>query len=143
MGITYTIDHEQRLVLARGLETVTAEDLFQYQKEVWSRPDVQGYDEIVDMSAVTHIVRPTPDGMRELAEFSAKMDASSSGAKFAIVAPDDVAFGLGRMYEAFRAVNEQSTKQVQVFRTLPEARLWLAEQEQSEEMKETNPAETG
>jgi len=43
------------------------------------------------------------------------------------VAPADLVFGLGRMYETYRGLNERSTKEVAVFRTRPEALDWLAE----------------
>lgn len=143
MGITYTIDHDQRLVFARGEATMTSEDIFRYQNEVWSRPEVRGYNEIIDMNGVTQIVQPSPEGMRSLAQLSASMDAGTAGAKFAIVAPKDLAFGLGRMYETFRAMTPQSTKQVQVFRSLTEALLWLANTEESDLEAVKKPMETG
>jgi len=49
----------------------------------------------------------------------------SSPSKFAIVAPQALPFGLGRMYEMYREMNEHSTKQVRVFRTRQKAVEWL------------------
>ena len=126
MPIDYRIDHERHLVLAEGSGAVTADEIFAYQREAWTRTDVQGYDEIVDMSRVERIVEPSTEGMRRLAALSAKADPLGGGTKFAIVAPQDFAFGLGRMYEAYRALNERSTKQVAVFRTREEAFRWLS-----------------
>lgn len=51
MPIEYTIDHERRLVLAKATGVFTDEDVFGYQKEVWSRPDVDGYSELVEEPA--------------------------------------------------------------------------------------------
>jgi hypothetical protein len=48
--IDYLINHERRVVLARCRGVLTDEDVFGYQHEVWSRPEVAGYDELVDMS---------------------------------------------------------------------------------------------
>ena len=87
MPIDYVIDHDRRLVLARGHGTLTHEDVFGYQREVWSRPEVNGYNELVDMSQVVHIALQSVEGVRELANLSAGMDARSSASKFAIVAP--------------------------------------------------------
>ena len=126
MPIDYRVEHERRLVLAEGRGAVTADDIFAYQREVWSRADVNGYDELVDMSGVDAIVEPSSDGMRRLAELSAQMDPPSGGTKFAIVARQDFAFGLGRMYEAYRALNQRSTKEVAVFRSREEALRWLS-----------------
>ena len=53
------------------------------------------------------------------------MDAASTSSKFAIVAPSDAAFGLGRMYEAYRRLEHRSKKQVGVFRSMADARAFL------------------
>jgi hypothetical protein len=125
MPIEYSIDHARRLILAKGHGTFTDADIFGYQREVWSRPDVNGYDELIDMSEVKYIALESTGRMRQLAELSAKTDSRSRAAKFAIVAPDDIAFGLGRMYEAYRSVDVRSTKQVSVFRSMTEAFAFL------------------
>lgn len=45
----------------------------------------------------------------------------------AIVAPQDLAFGLGRMYDTYRELSGRSTRQVAVFGSMAEALQWLAE----------------
>jgi hypothetical protein len=125
MPINHHVDHDRRFVLARGRGILADEDFFGYQREVWSRPEVAGYDELVDMSEVEQIVRPSVGWVRELARLSASMDPRSSSSKFAIVAPDDLAFGLGRMHETYRGLNDRGTKQARVFRSLVDARAFL------------------
>jgi hypothetical protein len=125
MPIDHHIDHVRRLILAWGQGILTDEDVFGYQHEVWSRPEVAGYDELVDMSAVEQIALPSVGRVRTLARLSASMDPSSPSSKLAIVAPDDLAFGLGRMSEAYREGNAQSTKRVGVFRSLADALTFL------------------
>ncbi len=125
MPIEYRIDHERRLVTARGHGTFTSEDVFGYQRDVWSRPEVAGYDELVDMTQVEHIALPSAGDVRELSKLSAGMDTRSSASRFAIVAPNAFAFGLGRMYEAYRNMDDRSTKKVSVFRSLDEALAFL------------------
>jgi hypothetical protein len=44
MPLAHRCDHRLRLVLAWASGTLTDEEVFAYQKEVWSRPDVAGYD---------------------------------------------------------------------------------------------------
>ena len=117
MPITYTIDHARRLVVAEAHGTLTDDETFGYQREVWSRADVAGYNELVDMTHVTYIALPSSERVRDLARYSASMDAEEPASKMAIVAPGDLAFGLGRMYATNRAMNTQSTKHVSVFRT--------------------------
>jgi hypothetical protein len=125
MPIEFRICHDRRLVQAEGHGTLTAREMFEYQREVWSRHDVAGYDELIDMSQVEHIAEPTSDRIKELASLAAAMDAPRIESKFAIVAPEDLAFGLGRMYETFRGLNQDSKKQVRVFRSLAEAVAFL------------------
>jgi hypothetical protein len=125
MPIEFQICHDRRLVQAQGRGTFTAREMFEYQREVWSRLDVAGYDELIDMSQVERIAEPTSDRIKELAALAAAMDSPRFESKFAIVAPEDLAFGLGRMYETFRGLNQDSRKQVGVFRTLAEAMVFL------------------
>lgn len=131
MPIDYQIRHDLRLVWATAHGIVRAEDLFEYQRTVWGRPDVSGYHELVDMSAVEDIPAPTPEGIRALAATSASMDPPVAHHKFAIVAPDDFVFALGRMYQTHRGLVHGSSKEVSVFRTLPSALAWLGVSGQS------------
>lgn len=124
MPIEYWIDTGRRLVVARGHGAFTPEDIFGYQRDVWSRPEVAGFDELVDMTGVERIALPSPHRIQELANLSAGMDSPASS-RFAIVAPTELAFGLGRMYESYRGLEARSTKQVSVFRTLEQALKFL------------------
>lgn len=125
MPIAYSIDHAHRLVMASGHGDLTGDDIFGYQKEVWSRPDIGGYDELIDMTDVERIDLRSADHIKQLAELSASMDPMAVQSKFAIVAPGDYAFGLGRMYESYRRLEGRSTKRVGVFRSMAEALAFL------------------
>ena len=125
MPIAHRVDHKLRLVVAVGYGTVTAEDLFAYQREVASRPDAAGYDELVDMTPVIHIVAEESPRARDLASLAASTDRPEVRTRFAIVAPTDLAFGLGRMYQSYRENEPRTTKQVAVFRTMEEACRFL------------------
>jgi hypothetical protein len=89
MPIDYEIDHARRLVFARGRGIFADADVFAYQREVWSRPEVAGYDELVDMTEVEEIAIPTLAGPRiqQLAGEAAAQDHPTSAGKLAIVAP--------------------------------------------------------
>jgi hypothetical protein len=125
MPIVYRVDHEVRIVLAAGHGVMTDADVFGYQREVWSRPEVRGYDELIDMTRVVEIAVPSGDRVKDLAALSAEMDDKATRSRFAIVAPADVAYGLGRMFQALRELNRKSTKEVAVFRTMDEALAFL------------------
>jgi hypothetical protein len=125
MPLAHRIDHRLRLVLAWASGTVTDEEVFGYQNEVWSRPDVAGYDELVDMTAVEHVALPSIGRVLDLAALSSGMDAKGSKSRFAIVAPRDFEFALGRLYGTHRELDTRATKRVSVFRSRPEALAWL------------------
>jgi hypothetical protein len=139
MPIDYRVDHDRRQVLAEGHGTLTADEIFGYQREVWSRPDVAGYDELVDMTRVQEITEPSAQHMRALAHLSAGMDPPGHGGRFAIVAPRDLVFGLGRMYETFREMTPGSTKQVSVFRDRAAALGWLSGSDRPSEAEAQDP----
>ena len=128
MPIEHKVDHKRRLVVAKGIGVLTKSDVLEYQRGVWSRAEVAGYDELMDMSDVEEIDLPSLESVRELAQLSAAMDADAPPSRFAIVAPRDFAFALGRLYETHRSLDERSKKTVSVFRTVGEALAWLDSQ---------------
>jgi hypothetical protein len=125
--IEVEVDHERRIVFARIVGVLTDEDAFGYQRSVWSRPDVVGFDELIDVSDVEKIELPSAQRVEDLAKLGASMDPpeAKSSSKLAIVATTDFAFGLGRMYEAHRASDPRSRKEVNVFRNRADALRWL------------------
>lgn len=125
MPLDYQIDHERRLVVATGRGRLTDQDVFGYQRDVWSRAEVGGYDELVDMTRVEHVVVPSTERLKDLVALAAGMDLPNAASKFAIVAPDELHFDLGRFFKAYRELDPRSTKEVSVFRSLPEALGWL------------------
>ena len=125
MPLTYRVDHRLRLVLAWASGTLSDDEVFAYQREVWSRSDVAGYDELVDMTAVQHVALPSIGRVLDLAALSAGMDAKGPMSRFAIVAPRDFEFALGRLYGTHREMDSRATKRVSVFRSRPEALAWL------------------
>ena len=62
--------------------------------------------------------------LRQIADFAKSSAPSGVGGRTAIVAPSNLAFGLGRMYEAF-ARSAGIKTEVRVFRSLGEGRDWL------------------
>src|SRR5262245_30094503 len=125
MPVTYTVDHDQRLVVATPHGVLTDEDVFGYQQEVWSRADVKGYGELIDMTGVSQIEFVSTRRIAFLADLSASMDPPALTSKLAIIAITDLHFGLGRMYETYRETAKQGTKTVRVFRNRSDALQWL------------------
>src|SRR5262249_30118487 len=125
MPIVFRVNHDARVVVASAYGVLTDTEVFRYQREVWSRTDVAGFDELMDMTRVTRVELPSADRVRELAKLAAEMDSTTSRSRFAIVASADFAFGIGRMFQAHRHLEENGTKEVGVFRTMQEALAFL------------------
>lgn len=120
------VDHEHRLVEAIAQGFLTDAEIFKYQRETWSRPEIAGYNELIDMSRVTVAELVSASRMKELVNLSASMAALLPPSKQAIVAPDDTYFGLGRMYKNYHDLGTSDAKEVGVFRSRVEALNWLA-----------------
>jgi hypothetical protein len=125
MPITYTVDHERRLVRVKGEGVFSDDDVFGYQREIMARTDVLGYDELVDMTDVIHIDLPSFQRVKDLASLSAEMDPRHPPGRFAIIAPGDVAYMLGRLFKGVRALLPGATRELGVFRTEEQAEAWL------------------
>jgi len=125
MPIAYRVDHGARVVVAAGHGLLTDTDVFGYQREAWSRSDVAGYNELIDMTHVDQIALPSADRIRDLAQLSAEMDDPKTLTRLAVVVTDNFAFGLGRMLQAYRELDRRSTKEIGIFRTMEEALAFL------------------
>ena len=125
MPIRFRVDHDARLVVAAAHGVLTDTDVFDYQREVWSRPEVRGYDEFIDTTGVTGVALPSPDRVRELATVAAAADDPGRPAKLAVVATTALTYGLGRMFQAHRELAPGSSRQVGIFRTREEAAAFI------------------
>jgi hypothetical protein len=123
--ISYKIDSTRRIVFATPQGTFTSDDLLGYLRDVWSRSDLKGFSEVVDMREVERVEYGSPWKVREMAGAAAEMDEPGVATRLAIVAESDHHFGLARMYQGFREANQKSMREVQVFRKMDEALRWL------------------
>jgi hypothetical protein len=123
VSITYTIDETRGRVTLHYAGIITDGDLFVAYDRLYEDPRHRiGMDELADCRAVERI-EVTRSGLQALSASTAlRLDANQVPWRVAIVAPSDAVFGMARMYEAFRS---ESPEQVQVFRDLPAAELWL------------------
>jgi hypothetical protein len=118
------IDNTQRRVVTIWGAVATDAALMDYQKTVWSDPAIHGYDELIDFRFLAQI-EVTTEGLEKVAAVAAGMDAAAGTGRFAIVVGDTLSFGLSRMYEAFREIDEKSSRQLMVFQRLEDALEWL------------------
>jgi len=125
MPLAFRLDRESHVIVAAGYGTLSDKHVFDYQHQISSREDTIGYDELVDMTHVKEIALPSTERVRDLAHVAAGTDASRGSSRLAIVAPGDLAFALGRMFQTNRELDPRSRREVGVFRTTKEALAFL------------------
>jgi hypothetical protein len=119
MPVNYRIDEERRLVVATAWDRVTGAEVVEQQRKILNDPRFEpDFFQFLDLADVMQmeIERPT---VAELARF----DLFSAKSRRAFFAPNPLAYGIARMFVAFREANGQ--EQVQVFKDRSEALQWL------------------
>jgi hypothetical protein len=118
LSAQYRVDSERRVIFSSASGVITDEDLRKHQTELRADPAFdRSFDQLWDFTAVDE-VEVSPDALRRLA----RARSYSATAKRAVVTPDDLGFGLGRM---FQMLHDEAPEEVQIFRTLADARRWL------------------
>ncbi|NUO40355.1 MAG: hypothetical protein HOQ17_07930 [Gemmatimonadaceae bacterium] len=118
--MNYRIDPERRLVVTRAWGVLSALELSEVMSQILLDPRFDPtYRSLGDLREVTNI---TVDNI-------ATAQAASSplfviGARRAIVATSDVAFGMARMFASY---SERAGHEVRVFRDMQHAEAWLDE----------------
>ena len=125
MSITYQIDHGKRRILAIATGALGVRDLVAFQQEIGSDSTFSGYDAIFDASWVDSLLDLNIDNLKRLAVLAASSDVAGMPSKLVIVAPQEVYFGLGRMYGSFRTCVPGSCRVSATFRSRKEAERWL------------------
>lgn len=101
MAIEYGIDVEKKVLLLKGVETLTAEDLLAYLREVVSRPEVAGFSGLVDLTGVSKVVLSTMGKFQLFAQLSGRFGEAWNGSRLAIVSDSSDLFGLRPLYDNF------------------------------------------
>ena len=120
MAYEYSVDADRKLVLVRMSGVLTRDEMFACTATL--RDDsrlTSDFSELVDLRELTSVEAVRLEDVRTMASGSL-----SPAARRAIVAPDNAAFGLSRMFESLRGVKGASDE-TGVFRTMREAEVWL------------------
>ena len=122
MPMTYSIDASQSLVRAVGSGVLTDDDVMSHRKALTADPAfTANMREISDIRSVTEF-QVTPAGVRIMVAADVKMVSSGGMHKLAIVAEENVAYGMSRMYQT---LGEPNIRSVGVFRNYKDAEEWL------------------
>ncbi|MGC1413871.1 MAG: hypothetical protein WA817_01200 [Candidatus Acidiferrum sp.] len=119
MPVFYKIDRERRLVMSSGTGTFNKEDALSHQNRLLADPDFDpNYSQLLDFTHVAKIDLTAAD-----VKLLAVRNIFSPESRRAILVPNDLAFGFGRMYEILReAAGERG---IRIFRSLEEALEWV------------------
>jgi len=115
-------DAARNLLFVRFTGELSEEDLVKYAQRAAANPAIPpAHDELIDLSRA-EIADLQSHTLRRIAELFAGGDRTPERSRVALVAADDVSYGLSRMYQAFRS---HSPLDLRVFRDVAEARAWL------------------
>ena len=115
----YKIDKERRLVLSTAAGVYCRADAVAHMEKLSKDPDFDpSYSQIADFTQVTEFDISAKE-IRELAQKS----IFSPDSHRALIAPSDLGYGLGRMFEMLR--ENQGEMGIRVFRSLEEALDWV------------------
>jgi len=128
MPANHYLDDKAQLIIttwegeAHDIEFIEA--IKKYQNEIQNHPDNINYNEVVDLSKVTKM-KLTTDGIKNISGIAATSDHMDVNRKLAIVVSSNLAFGLARMYEAYRSFIKNSHKEICVFKNKKDALEWI------------------
>jgi hypothetical protein len=127
MPVVYRIEGAKKVIHTQCIENVTFAEVLDHFKILVQDPQCPDrLDVLLDLSETTS--RPESYQLREV---SYKIGSINDRVQFgacAIVAPNDVVFGMSRMFEVFA---ERWFRRIGVFRELAEAEAWLQSEEPS------------
>lgn len=120
MPFDYRIDGAKRIVLSRAYGIFTETDMVGHREGLIADLEFDStYYQLADLTEVTE-VQMTSEFLRDFAELGRSM--FDAGARRAIVAPDDVTYGLARVLLGWLGSSKHNYR---LFRDMAEARKWL------------------
>jgi len=102
------------------------EAIKKYQKDIQSNSDYHHFNEIVDLTRITGI-KLTTNGIKHISSIASSSDQNRANTKLALIVSSNLAFGLARMYEAYRSMSRNINKEIRVFKNEDDAFVWINE----------------
>jgi len=123
MPIRYSINKDAGMIVSVHIGEIADEEFLATYGALRQEPEFsQQFSMLIDLRSARSAVR-TPAALKALAELAKQTyDEEGKSTRTAIVASEDVSFGLGRMYQTLCS---ELPADVGVFRHLDEAIKWL------------------
>ena len=128
MPANHYVDTKRQLIIttwegkAHDIEFIEA--IRKYQKDIQSHPDYINFNEIVNLSGVTGY-KLTAEGIRSIGKIASSTDKTDANKKLAIIVSTTLAYGLARMYEAYRSFSKKAHKKINIFKNESDALEWI------------------
>ena len=121
MAIEYRIDKKRKIVFTVARDCLTDEELLKHRNKLIADPDFEkGMAELSDVRAVTNF-NLSPSAIDDLVSADRQKHPKLEGYRLALVVPDDLGYGLARMY----GIRTELNVSVGIFRDMNEATAWL------------------
>ncbi len=118
MPVSYRIDRSLGLIFTTPQGVFTGQDMLTHVQRLSEDPDFDpSYNQLVDLRAITDFAISAAE-LRMITVYRLYNEKS----RRAIVADEDITFGMARMYEVFR---EDAPEEIKLFRDMADARRWL------------------
>ena len=119
MPVCYKIDKDRRLVVTDWLRRCYPASIEEHQRNLWMDADFScTFSQVADFSRMARMEINAAD----MYSF-AKRSVFAPNARRAVIVPNDMAFGLARLFEILRG--SQGENGIRVFRTIEEGFVWI------------------
>lgn len=131
MPAKHHIDSTSRLLITtwegEAVDVDFIEAIKKYQQDIQCNSDYSNFNEIVDLTRITGI-KLTTNGIKHMSSIASNTDQNRTNTKLALIVSSNLAFGLARMYEAYRSMSKNSNKEIRVFKNETDAFTWINEE---------------
>lgn len=128
MPANHHVDSKAQLIITtwegEACDTEFIEAIKKYQKNIQNHPDYISYNEVVNLSKITRI-KLTTEGIRLIGKIAVTTDQNEVNRKLALIVSSNLAYGLSRMYEAYRRFSKNAHKEIRVFKNEKDAFEWV------------------
>lgn len=128
MPAKHKVDIKAKLIITSWVGDASDKDfidaLTDYQIKFQNHPQYWDFNEVVDFSKMSNI-KLTMEGLKKIGEIAARSDSSKFQRKLAIVVRSTRAYGIAKLYEAYRNISKKANKEVRAFINEKEAYEWV------------------
>jgi len=128
MPVKHDIDTKAKLLITTwegvALDVDFIEAIKNYRDTIQSKKEYRDFNEVVDFTQVTKI-KLTTNGIKNISNIASNSDQQDVNSRLAFIVTSDLAYGLVRMYEAYRSFSKNAKKTIRVFKNRHDAFEWV------------------